>query len=323
MVEKAELVSKVLVLDDSPECGMRIKAFCDANRLVTLRAQSENVMAVMKSNVDLGAIFLSEGYGVPSSDGYSFAKEIHEVRPELPIFFRRNQVDNLDDLPEMQRGLFSHAYTIDHIDKLGPVIHESIFSLVYPNALVRGITEITKAALESQFKGVDVATEAPYIVSDRIIYGELFSLIPLESNWCRGYMMLQTEEGPLVQFVEDDKTHIGINDEVNFRDINQVLGEVTNLVWGSFKNRYISYEALEGRATQVPIIVNHRHRYISFGSEDPQLCFRYTLNDQSGKVPPMVIYQRFVFNLSWNPDKFKENEAQVEDLFDSGELELF
>ncbi|MGE5451671.1 MAG: chemotaxis protein CheX [Acidobacteriota bacterium] len=322
MVEKAELVSKVLVLDDSPECSMSIKAFCDANNLVTLRAQSENVMAVMKSNVDLGAIFLSEDYGIPARDGLSFAREIHEVRPELPIFLRRNKVATLDDLPDLQRGLFSHAYTIETIDNLGPVIHEAIFSLVYPNGLVRGITEITKAALESQFKDVEVSSEAPYIVRDRIIYGELFTLIPLESNWCRGYMMLQTEEGPLVEFVRTEKTHI-VTTDVNFRDINHVLGEVTNLVWGSFKNRFISYDPIEGRASQVPIIVNHLHRYISFGSEDPQLCFRYTLTDPSGKVPSMVLYQRFVFNLSWNPDKFKENEALVEDLFESGELELF
>lgn len=323
MVEKAELISKVLVLDEEPDSALRIKAFCDANHLVGLRAQSENVMSVLKSNVDLGAIFLSESYGSQNDSGLSFARQIHAVRPELPIFLRRKLADNLDDLGELERGLFSEAYTIKHIDKLVPVIGETIFSLVYPNGLVRGITEITKAALESQFKDVEVSTEAPYIVRDRIIYGELFTLIPLESNWCRGYMMLQTEERPLMGFVETGKTHILTGESANFRDINHVLGEVTNLVWGSFKNRFISYDAIEGRHSQVPIIVNHLHRYISFGSEDPQLCLRYTLTGTPGNGPPMVIYQRFVFNLSWSPDKFKENEALVEDLFDSGELELF
>ena len=322
MVETAQLVSKVLILDEAPDSSVKIKAFCDANNLVGLRAQSENVMTVLKSNVDMGAIFLAEDYGGQSGNGLKFAREIHEVRPELPIFLRRNTVDNLDDLPELERGLFSQAFTADTIDKLGPVISETIFSLVYPNGLVRGITEITKAALESQFKDIEVNTEAPYIVRDRIIYGELFTLIPLESNWCRGYMMLQTEEQPLMGFVETEKTHI-VTDVANFRDINHVLGEVTNLVWGSFKNRFISYDPIEGRQSQVPIIVNHLHRYISFGSEDPQLCFKYTLVDKSGKGPSLVLYQRFVFNLSWSPDKFKENEALVEDLFDSGELELF
>ncbi|MDO9237953.1 MAG: chemotaxis protein CheX [Aquabacterium sp.] len=323
MDDQAELVSKVLVLDEDAECAARIKVFCDTNSLVGLRSQSGNVMSVLKSNVDLGAIFLSEGYGSQDTQGLSFARQIHEIRPELPIFLRRQASDNLDDLHELERGLFSEAYTIDNIDKLTTVIGETIFSLVYPNGLVRGITEITKAALESQFKGVEVSTEAPYIVRDRIIYGELFTLIPLESNWCRGYMMLQTEEQPLMGFVEAEKTHLVTGSAANFRDINHVLGEVTNLVWGSFKNRFVSYEAIEGRQSQVPIIVNHLHRYISFGSEDPQLCFRYTLTDINGTVPSLVLYQRFVFNLSWSPDKFKENEALVEDLFDSGELELF
>lgn len=322
MLEQAQLISKVLVLDEEPDCSLRIKAFCDNNNLVCLRAQSENVMAVLKSNVDLGAIFLSEGYRDNSAEGLSFARQIHEVRPELPIFLRRKGSDSVDDLAELDKRTITQAYTITSIDKLAPAINASIFCLVYPNGLVRGITEITKAALESQFKGVDVSTEAPYIVRDRIIYGELFTLIPLESNWCRGYMMLQTQEQPLIRFVEMEKTHIATGG-ANFRYINHVLGEVTNLVWGSFKNRFVSCEPIEGSQSQVPIIVNHLHHYISFGSEDPQLCFKYTLTDQQGDAPSLVLYQRFVFNLSWSPDKFKENEALVEDLFDSGELELF
>jgi hypothetical protein len=321
MVETAELVSKVLVLEDAAHCAARIKSFCDDNHLVGVKAQSENVMGVLRSNVDLGAIFLSERYG-GAADVVSLARDIHDVRPELPIFLRREARDDLDDMSDVDRSLFSQAYQIDAIDSLEPVIKESIFSLVYPNALVRGITELTRASLESQFKGVEITSEAPYIVRDRIIYGELFTLIPIESNWCRGYMMLQTEESPLVGFVEGQKTHI-VADVVNFRDINHVLGEVTNLVWGAFKNRFIDYEPLEGRASQVPIIVNHLHRYISFGSEDPQLCFRWTLTDKSGSGQSMTLYQRFVFNLNWSPEKFKENETQVEDLFESGELELF
>lgn len=322
MVDQAELISKVLVLDDDDAAQLKIKHFCDDSKLVGVKATSGNVLSVLRSNVDLGAIFLSETYRVDGDSALAFAEEIHAVRPELPIFLRREAFAHLDDLSDRQRHLFSAAYTLSKMDGLKNVVDSTIFSVVYPNALVRGITEITKAALESQFKNVEVLTEAPYIVRDRIIYGELFTLIPLESNWCRGYMMLQTEGTPVVKFVEEGRTHI-MTEHVDFRDINHVLGEVTNLVWGMFKNRYISFEPLEGRQTQVPIIVNHQHRYISFGSEDPQLCFKYTLGDPQGKFPPLVIYQRFVFNLSWTPEKFKENEAVAEGLFESGELELF
>jgi len=35
------------------------------------------------------------------------------------------------------------------------------------------------------------------------------------------------------------------------------------------------------------------------------------------------LYQRFIFNLSWSPEDFKEIKHDVEELVDSGELELF
>lgn len=322
MQEAAQLVSKVLVLNDDAEVRGHIKAFCDAHHLIPVKPQAGAALTVLKSNVDLGAIFMPETYTGEGGNALELARAIHAIRPELPIFLRREAASHLDDLPDLYRGIFTAAYTTSTIDELAPLIDKNIFSFQYPNALVRGITEITKNTLETQFKGVEVRTEAPYMVRDRIIYGELFTLIPLESTWCRGYMMLQTEEGPLIKYVEDGRTHIS-RDPANFRDINHVMGEVTNLIWGAFKNRFISNEPVDWRQSQVPLIVNHEHRYISFGSEDPQLCFRYTLVDPNGEATPLVLYQRFVFNLSWAPEKFKENEVLAEDLFESGELELF
>jgi len=273
MQEAAQLVSKVLVLNDDAEVRGHIKAFCDAHHLIPVKPQAGAALTVLKSNVDLGAIFMQETYTGEGGNALELARAIHAIRPELPIFLRREAASHLDDLPDLYRGIFTAAYTTSTIDELAPLIDKNIFSFQYPNALVRGITEITKNTLETQFKGVEVRTEAPYMVRDRIIYGELFTLIPLESTWCRGYMMLQTEEGPLIKYVEDGRTHIS-RDPANFRDINHVMGEVTNLIWGAFKNRFMSNEQWTGRQSQVPIIVNHQHRYISFGSEDPQLCTR-------------------------------------------------
>jgi hypothetical protein len=56
----------------------------------------------------------------------------------------------------------------------------------------------------------------------------VFSLIPLESSWCRGYMMLQTEEEPILGMLNSDP----LFPESNFRDVNALLGEITNLIWG-------------------------------------------------------------------------------------------
>lgn len=324
MRDDMELVSKVLVLDSNESYFDRIKIFCDNNNLVGVRALEENVLAVLKSNVDLGAILLSEDYGGKVHGGVTLARQINRARPELPIFLRREQLSNLDDLPEKDRKVFCHAYTIENIADLRKVIDEYIFSLVYPNVMVRGIKEITQSALEGLFRDANVETEAPYIVRDRIIYGEVFSLIPLESNWCRGYMMLQSGGADVLR-VAQGGAHQAKLTSADFRSINNVLGEATNLIWGAFKNRYFSDEERSGNfKVQVPIIINHQHKYISFGSENPQLCFKYTLADkQDSTKSPAIIYQRFVFNLNWSPEDFKEVQASLEELVDSGELELF
>ena len=322
---EAKIVSKVLVLDSNAECYDRIKDFCEISNLVGLKVQPDNIMSVLKSNVDLGAILLSEDYSDNSRGGVELARKIHEIRPDLPIFLRRESLDSLDDLSGADRKPFSAAYTINDISKLHRAIDEFIFSLVYPNALVRGITEMTKIALASQFKGMEVESAAPYIVRDRIIFGEIFTLIPIEGSWCRGYMMLQAEEQSLMRLVKADKTHIDAQSADDFRNLNNVLGEITNLIWGAFKNKYVNYTENNANLAQVPLVINHLHRYISFGSENPQLCFKYTLVDGGiNNEESLVIYQRFVFNLSWSPEDFKENQiSTVDELFDSGELELF
>lgn len=324
MTEQAQIVSKVLVLDSDADCFDRIKEFCDANGLVGLKVQPDNVMAVLRSNLDLGAILLSEKYVGNAQGGTGLARKIHAVRPELPIFLRRETADSLDDVTARDRLLFSAAYTIDAISKLQAVIEEFIFSRSYPNALVRGITEIAIPALESQFKAMKVEVEAPYLVRDRLIFGEIFTLIPLESSWCRGYMMLQTEEDALMHLVKAGRTFVNPEEAYDFRNLNGLLGEITNLIWGGIKNRYLSSVREDVYLSQVPIIINNLHRYISFGSDNPQLCFKYTISDSNdASFRPLVIQQKFVFNLSWSPEDFAENVASVDELVSSGELEFF
>jgi len=173
--------------------------------------------------------------------------------------------------------------------------------------------------LSSQFPTLKTTSHTPYIVRDRVIFGELFSLIQLESPWCRGYMMLQTEEEPLLELIGRDGAPGTVS---SFRSVNDLLSEITNLVWGSFKNRFIgNSDRSSASRIEVPIIVNHKHRYVSFGTEKPQLCFRFTLSDEiTGRSTKL--YERFIFNLNWSPDNFQEIPKDVEDLVDAGELEL-
>lgn len=317
------LSSKLLVVESDRGAVNAIRSFCNDHGLTGLRVGGDNVLQVLASNVDLGGVTIAEK--LDGIDGVSLGLRIRALRPELPLFLRRDARVGLDDLPERAREAFATAYTLDDIAALKPEIDRCIFGMVYPNRLVRGIAEITAQALECQFKGLDVTIKSPYVVRDRLIFGELFTLIPIESSWCRGYMMLQTEEGSLQRLIAEGRTYADEAEAADFRSVNMVLGEITNLVWGAFKNRYRAEDDSAALyLSQVPIVVNHAHRYISFGSTDPQLCFRCVLTDPTDpELPPVVIHQRFVFNLNWSPEDFRENDVSVDNLVASGDLEMF
>lgn len=320
MSSEVRLLSKFLILDNCAEHSEKIKQFCDQNSLIGLKAHSNNVMSVLNSNVDLGAILIAENYLETLVETAKLAGQIRAARPELPIVLCRISVSEFE-LPATFSKLFCASYTIDDMSPLSAFIDEYIFNIYYPNILVRGISDISLAALANQFSDLNVSAEPPYIVRDRFIFGEVFSLIQLESSWCRGYMMLQVEEDALLDKLVT--ANPGSTDcHASFRTVNNILGEVTNLIWGGFKNRFIADDDPGSPSSvQVPIVINHQHKYISFGSENPQLCFKYTLSDGRGKMIP--IYQWFVFNLNWSPEDFKDIQLSIDDLVDSGELELF
>jgi len=318
------LTSHVLVCDDDSNAMYEIKGFCAANNLVGMLVQTPALYNILSTNIHLGAIFISEDIDKNGVSGIEVAVEIHKLRPELPIFIRRNGENGLTDFPEELQKIFAGSYLLDNISALSELINRYIFGAGYPNEMVRGIREISTDSIKSTFKDMDVLCDTPYLVKDKIIYGELFSLINIESDWCRGYMMLQAEERSLMNAIRAGKTQLNPIDP-DFRAVNTMLSELSNLTWGGFKSRFISGELDDSNAhkIQVPIIINHSHKYISFGSDEPQLCFRYTLVDPKGKLQPVTLYQKFVFSLSFSPENFKENLQEVDDLIDSGELEFF
>jgi hypothetical protein len=313
MSEDMQLFSKVLILDKSTEHIEQIKRYFDQNGLIGLRVSYNNLMDIMGANIDLGCIIMAEDYLGTLEETAKLAKQLRTTRPELPIMLRKTSSANM---PEKYAKLFCVIYTIEDMVLMSEALKKYIFNMAYPNAFIRGVSEITGNVLSGQFSNVTIFAEPPYIVRDRIIYGELFSLIQLESSWCKGYMMLQAEDN----LVRTDHSTAENAEHDAYRHINSVLGETTNLIWGGIKNRFIADDDTGNHSTvQVPIVINHKNKYISFGSENPQLCFKYTmLNDSSEQT---IIYQWFVFNLNWSPEYFQEIQVNLDNLIDTGELE--
>lgn len=317
MDKSTSALCKVIVYDSDAHCEMKIKQFCDENHLLAVKSQSGHFLDVLRSNVDLGALFLSSDL---NDNGVPLYKSIHKIRPELPIILRNADQNTIVNTPGDR--LICTSYSIDTIDSIRQTINEYIFNKQYPNALIRGVEEITQECLTYLFPNTVLDSSFPYLVNDRIIHGQLFSLIPLESSWCRGYMMIQADQDNILDLVK--KGAIAPNCEKDFRVVNDILGEITNMIWGKIRNRYVAEEEQTYVfPIHVPIIVNHQNKYITFGAGVSQLCFKYTLTQKDDNKKSITLYQKFVFNLSWNPEKFHENRTSVDDLIASGFLELF
>lgn len=319
-----DVLSKVIVVEHDPRVLVEIKSFLEACKLVGYRATFENAPAILGSTIDLGAIFLAEADS-EGRDCVALVEAIHALRPDLPIFLRllphHEPTDLAPQLVKYLAGTFAYG---DYIQARA-LIDTYLFSRHYPTEFVSEMKTMTLAALQASFKGMQIEAEQPYIVKDKLIFGELFSLIPLESNWCRGYMTLQAEETQVLDMIHANSC-LGRAEVPNFIHVNAVLGELSNMIWGSFKSRYGAKGTLGGPGqvrVEIPIIVNHLRKYISFGTDDPQLCFKFTVSDPAGKLASSYIYQKFVFSLDWAPEKFAESDQSVNELVSSGELELF
>lgn len=323
MTEDIKIMSKVLVHETNDAHTEALKNFFSTNNLIGLRAGSyKGVMEALNSNIDLGAVFLCEDIEYDGKNGIDLAIEIHKIRTELPIFLRKSGKDD-PQFPDNVSNPCAAFYSGSDTDQLKELVERYLFNTYYPSKFIRGIEELSRTAIQGVFRDLEISCSFPYLVRDRLIYGEMFSVMGLEGNWCRGFMMLQSEEGDLSQLIASGHTALP-KESTDFRTINNLLSETTNMIWGSFKTRFFSSEDIGTliHRIQVPIIVNHARKYISFGSEDPQLCFQYTLQDSDGS-PPTTLYQKFAFNLAWAPDEFVESKQEMEQLVETGELELF
>jgi Chemotaxis phosphatase CheX len=321
MTDTTHLQAKVLLLDHDPVQYRALSDFCASIGLNALLRTAHDTVTSLDQHKDLAGVLLAEDMPCDGVDGLYLAAIIHRMRPELPIFLRRTSERALT---AKEQEAVHHQWQTGDLETLKASVERNIFSLLYPTALVQGIVDLSCTALRSMFPNAVVSSDSPYVVHDRIIHGEVSTLIPIESTWCRGYMMLQTEESALRQGLVQGMSFEGVGGDLNFRELNNMLGETTNLIWGAFKNRYIPPQAFANQQTQVPIVINHAHKYISFGSPDPQLCVRYHLTDPSrnGAVT-ITIVQRFVFNLHWSPEEFAEYSAQASQATSTGDLDLF
>lgn len=323
------LVSKVLIFEEDHSVQGQIKEFCEKNGLIGVKQSSYSAMKVLYTNIDLGAVLISEKSHDSAEgihNGFELAERVHKIRPELPVFIRREEREDVEDLPPEQQACIAGVYTINNLSKLAELADQYLADSEYPISLIRRIEEVTESSLQATFKDVAIKMGLPYLVKDKLTYGDVMSLLPVQSPWFNGYMMVQTEEAPMISMIEAGRTAIEPHD-VDFRDVMGIMSEISNMAWGGLRTRLLAlhppgYE--EKASVSVPITVNQYKEYISFGTDRSQLCFEYTLYDLKHELEPVKLYQKFIFNIRWTPEEYQQaDESTVEELVESGELEMF
>lgn len=314
-VDKA--VSKVLIYDCSRIHETQVKDFCVGHNLTPVKPRTNKVLEVLLSNVDLGAVFISEDIpGYPGA-GVVMGQQIHRYRPELPIFLR---VESELDVAKYANSVFCATYTGDTITNIVPTIDKHVFCNSYPNSFLRAIDEISRRTLGFFFENVSVTVSTPCLVKDRLLYGEIMSLLPVESEWCKGYLMVQSESSDFVGCIKKNKFSKDPSNDQYICD--DVLSELTNMLWGGVKQRFVAQaSSATNSLIQVPIIVNHQNNYISFGSKAPLLSITYNLTKADGSS--FKLYVMFIFNLHWDASWFAKHTSDTQSLKASGELIFF
>ncbi len=314
--------ARVLVLDHRDRERERLKGVLEKHQLQGIVADSdEQLFDLLSSNIELSAVFLSQDDRTKGSAAFSTLRNLHYQRAELPIFFRVSDDHATPGLNSEVTDLCAFTYTHNELSRLDAAIPRFIFSTFYPLTLIREFQSITMEAFSGLIGKVQVQPETPYLIRDRIIYGQICSLIRLSSDWCNGYMMLQAPETELLQTVTSGRTPL-LNSQISFRSGHDVLGELTNLIWGQLKATILDAhdQGRRGLVAELPLIINENRKYLTFGATEPALCLSYKIIEQETQELLLEVHQKFLFTMTWRPEVYLENPAAIEHLLARGDV---
>ena len=264
---------------------------------------------------------MSQDDRTKGSGAFSTLRNLHYQRAELPIFYRVSDAEAIPALDGEVKSLCAFTYFNHEYHDLKVAIPKFIFSTFYPLTLIREFQSITVDAFSGLIGNIEVVPETPYLIHDQIIYGQICSLIRLSSDWCNGYMMLQTPETELLQTVTSGRTPL-LNSQISFRSGHDVLGEITNLVWGQIKATILDAhdQGRRGLVAELPLIINENRKYLTFGATEPALRLSYKIREADSKDVLLEVHQKFLFTMTWRPEIYLENPAALENLLAQGEL---
>lgn len=316
MAESFVLTSKVLLLEPDASCSLSLMAFFKAQNLIAIKTDS--ILEGLGEHKDLGAIFLSED-ALQMAEAVEF---VYRYRRELLIFVRSTGKDSGSIAADLKKKVTAY-YTIDALDSLAAPLRLHIFDKTYPDGFLQGLQCIALDVLAATINNMEFSVDGPYLVRDRLNFGDICCALPIESKWCRGYMSLEMDKIDASKLIAHGKTGLDA-DDTDQRPYYQLVHELANMFWGRFKNRYVTHAKYVNTShrSEVPIISDGSAKYLTFGSMMPQIYFKYLMHDPSQVIDRVAIHQKITFSLEWLPQNYKEAIASDEDSATEGELDF-
>lgn len=314
------VASKILAYEQDPFKKRALQTFCQDHSLKGIFiANAFRLLDTLSHKINIGAVIIRDEGELT----HDLVKEVNARHPEIPVFVGC-QTPELSPFKSFNEVSVVRCFHEDQLDTLSILLNECLFYRIYPDGLVESIQSIAVDAIHSAFHDSHITATETFLASDKRVYGERFELIPIRSTWCEGIMMMQSDGDDIDELILAGRTSFSPDDNDINRLSEDLMRELLNLIWGGFKAKFVPPD-FSGRPTniEVPISINYRHKYISFGVADPLLCFRFRIqHEMEGEKRSFDLFLKFSFHLHWEPDDFYKS-SQTAELVESGELEFF
>lgn len=328
--ERLPFLSRIVFHDPLPKLEATFKKVL-AKESVFIHAVDIDIldfltdMDALKS--DINGIFISEEDDSNGISGFHIAEKMGEMRQSLPLFMRVSCKERLKD-PELiekaKRCGISHLYSLDDQTRLRSLLETFVIGSHYPVKLIDGIRALAYEVIDGFFPDRKVTSRTPYLVADYLMREDLSAILPFFSQIGSGYIMVQTNEDPLKQ-AAPSKT-ADLSNRFRTSTIGEsILGEVANLLWGKlhFVLQNMSTRTPQSFNTNIPIVVNKNQEHIIFGSNKPQICFKYAIASEY-EAHPIIISMKIIFHSFVAPESIPDFAGAIkahEDI--AGDIELF
>lgn len=318
----------ILVYDKNDEAVDLIKSLSADG---TIMAPEQEEMGILETiaqlnltQSDICAVFLSEEFDSEGLTGIEIATRIHSTKSNIPIFMRLAGNRTLNDLPPEHRQAVTGYYNTSSPERLKKITDHFLYGFYFPNYLIHIFIEAGLFTLNSAIKNCEIKSSVPFLIYDYTLATEYTSILPIQLPFGNGAITFSINESDAINLIEHE--HTALNSTQNSNDhCNQFISEITNQFWGKVRRMcHLAYgNELHRAPVNIPIIVNHKQKFVNFGNHTPQLCFRYLLI-KNHLIPEAINVEfKIIFNSILRPKDFYELVPRTTNPIDDDHFEAF